>query len=178
VGYACPSGFGYHVLPHDLHVDVLLPDGRPAAAGQRGEITLSGGRNVFAPLFRYRTGDYGRIDFNRCPCGDPMPRLLDLEGRQPVLLRSADGVPVTTVDLSRLLREFPLLLHEFTQHADLSCELVLRALPGAAIDPVQIAHALGAVLGELPLEIRLDPTLGDRLEGKALAYRSELMLED
>lgn len=178
VGYACPAGHGYHVLPHDLHVEVLRPDGQPVAPGERGEVAVSGGRNAFAPLFRYRTGDYGRIDFERCPCGDPMPRLLDLEGRQPVLLRSAEGVPVTTVDLSRLLREFPLLLHEFTQHADRSCELVVRSLPGAAIDLSEIAAAMRRVLGDVRLEIRSDPTLGERQEGKTLAYRSELMLED
>lgn len=178
VGYACPMGHGYHQLPHDLHVEVMRSDGSPAKSGERGEVVLSGGRNVFAPLFRYRTGDFGRIDFEACPCGDPMPRLLDLEGREPVLIRSADGTPVTTVDLSRLLREFPLLLHEFTQHADRSCEVVIRPVPGAATDVEAIRAALRRVLGDLPLEIRSDATLGDRLEGKATAYRSELLLED
>ena len=46
-----------------------------------------------------------------------------------VLIRSADGTPVTTVDLSRLLRQFPLLLHEFVQHSDRSCVLTLRPMP-------------------------------------------------
>ena len=109
IGYACPLGHGYHLLPIDLYVEVIRPDGSPAAPGERGEIAVTGGRNVFFPLLRYRTGDYGTIDYSACPCGDPMPRLLDLEGRVPVLIRSADGTPVTTVDLSRLLREFPLL---------------------------------------------------------------------
>jgi phenylacetate-CoA ligase len=178
VGYACPLGGSYHLLPPDMHVEVLRPDGGASAVGERGEIAVSGGRNVFAPLFRYRTGDYGRIDFEACPCGDPMPRLFDLEGREPVLIRSADGTPVTTVDLSRLLREFPLLLHEFTQRADRSCQLTARPLPGAQVDAEVIAAALKRVLGALPLEICFDATLGDRLEGKALPYRSELLLED
>jgi phenylacetate-CoA ligase len=178
IGYACPKSDGYHLLPPDLHVEVLRPDGTPAAPGERGEIAVTGGRNVFAPLLRYRTGDFGRLDFGPCPCGDPMPRLLDLEGREPVLLRSADGTPVTTVDLSRLLREFPLLLHEFTQHADLSCELVARALPGAAPDLAAIEASLRRVLGSLPLTVRLDPHLGERAEGKAVPYRSALHLED
>ena len=107
-----------------------------------------------------------------------MPKLLDLEGREPVLLRSSDGTPVTTVDLSRLLREFPLLLHEFTQHADLSCELTVRPLPGAPVDVQGIAASLSRLLGNLPLHIVTDAALGDRREGKSLAYRSELFLED
>jgi phenylacetate-CoA ligase len=156
LGYACPHGNGYHLLPHDIHVEVLRPDGRPANLGEYGEITVSGGRNIFAPLVRYRTGDFG----------------------QPLLIRSADGTPVTTVDLSRLLREFPLLLHEFIQHTDGSCGLLARTIPGAHIDVTQLAEALQRVLGGLPLEIRFDPALGDRSEGKAMPYRSELMLED
>ena len=172
IGYACPRGHGYHLLPHDLHAEVLAPP------GERGEIAVTGGRNPLLPLIRYRTGDFGRMDFAPCECGDPMPRFLDLEGRQPLLIRSADGTPVSTVDISRLLREFPLLLHEFTQRADRSCELVARALPDANPDADLIAEALGRLLGGLKLEVRFDPQLGDRVEGKAMPYRSELMVED
>ncbi len=178
IGYACPRGYGYHLLPHDLHAEVLRPDGTPCAPGKRGEIVVTGGRNPLLPLFRYRTGDFGVMDYSPCACGDPMPRFLDLEGRQPLLLRSADGTPVSSVDISRLLREFPLLLHEFTQHADRSCELVARGLPDARPDRDAIAAALGGLLGGLPLTVRFDPELGDRLEGKAMPYRSELMVED
>ena len=150
----------------------------PAGEGERGEIVVTGGRNPLLPLFRYRTGDFGSMDHSPCDCGDPMPRFLDLEGRQPLLIRSADGTPVSTVDISRLLREFPLLLHEFTQHADRSCELVARSLPDANPDPDAIAGALGRLLGDLRLSVHFDPQLGDRLEGKAAPYRSELMVED
>ncbi len=178
IGYLCPRGDAYHVLPPDLHVEVLRPDGSPADSGERGEIAVTGGRNVFAPLLRYRTGDFGRIDFAPCPCGDSMPRLLDLEGRVPVLFRSSDGTPVSTVDLSRLLREFPLLLHEFYQAADRSCELVARPLPETTPDADAIEQALRRVLGSVPLVVRFDPHLGERTEGKAMPYRSDLLLED
>jgi len=178
IGYGCPKGDGFHVLPHDVHVEALHPDGAPCGAGERGEIAVTGGRNPLFPLLRYRTGDYGRIAYDACSCGDAMPRLLDLEGRAPVLFRSADGTPVSTVDLSRLLREHPLLLHEFTQRSDRKCELVYRALPGAFPDPTAIARDLARALGDVPLVIREDETLGDRVEGKVLAYKSDLLLEE
>ncbi|HSR12623.1 MAG TPA: hypothetical protein VLS90_14370, partial [Thermodesulfobacteriota bacterium] len=91
IGYACPAGGGYHVLPHDLHVEAVDESGRQVRGCERGEITVTGGRNPFLPLLRYRTGDWGRIDYERCPCGDPMPRIMDLEGRRPVLFRAVDG---------------------------------------------------------------------------------------
>jgi phenylacetate-CoA ligase len=178
IGYACPRSDAYHWLPHDLHVEVLRPDGSPVAPGERGEVTVSGGRNTFAPLLRYRTGDFGRIDYTPCSCGDAMPRLFELEGRVPVLFRSEDGTPVSTVDLSRILREFPLLMHEFAQRSDRSCELVLRPLPQTQPDTAAIGTALRRVLGNVPLDVRVDPQLGERMQDKSIPYRSDLMLED
>jgi hypothetical protein len=118
------------------------------------------------------------MDYARCECGDPAPRIIDLEGRTPLLIRSADGTPVSTVDLSRILREHPLLLHEFIQRADGSCELAYRPVPGHHPDPKNMETDLRRVLGQVPLEIRCETTMGDRVEGKVQAYRSELMLED
>lgn len=178
IGYICPRGDSYHVLPHDIHVEVVRPDGTVCAPSERGEITVTGGRNPYAPLVRYRTGDWGRLEYSACACGDPAPRILDLEGRTPLLIRSADGTPVSTVDLSRILREHPLLLHEFTQHADGSCELAYRPVPGQYPDPETMKADLRRVLGEIRLDIQCEETMGDRLEGKVQAYRSELLLED
>ncbi len=178
IGYICPQGNGYHVLPTDIHIEALRPDGSVCGAAEHGEITVTGGRNPFAPLVRYRTGDWGSLDYAPCLCGERSPRILELEGRTPLLIRAADGTPVSTVDLSRILREHPLLLHEFTQHADRSCELVYRPLPGQIPDAKNMEADLRRALGDLPLDLRLDPTLGDRLEDKTQAYHSELMVED
>lgn len=173
IAYGCPRGEGLHLLPHDLFVEALDAAGRQVPDGTEGELTVSGGRNPFAPLLRYRTGDRGRLVRSACPCGDASARVVGLEGRRAVLFRSADGTPVTTVDLSRTLREFPLALHSFLQRADRSLELVVRPLEGAAADPAALAAALSRFFGALPLEVRVDPTLG--ADGtKVVAYRSEL----
>jgi phenylacetate-CoA ligase len=172
LAYACAHGPGYHWLPHDIHLETLDADGRPTTGN--GEIVVSGGRNPYLPLLRYRTGDWGRIDTAPCSCGDPMPRLLDLEGRVPVRLEAADGTPVNSADVSRVLREFPVVQHELLQRHDRSLELHLRPL--AAGGPPLDAAALGAAVRELfrgaTLELHIDADLADR-GGKALPYRSE-----
>jgi len=173
IAYGCPAGRGWHLLPPDIHVEILRPDGTAAATGERGEIAVTGGRNPYLPLFRYRTGDTARHEEGPCGCGDPAPRLAGLEGRPPVLFRAADGTPISTVDLARVLREFPLLQHAFTQRADRSCEARLRALPGAARPRIPaVRAALRGILGRLPVDVRFDPHLGD--DAKAPAWKSEL----
>jgi phenylacetate-CoA ligase len=181
IGCACPRGGGYHVLPHDLYVEAIDADGRPVPDGRRGEIAVSGGRNPYLPLLRYRTGDWGRLEAAPCACGDPAVRILDLEGRKPVLYRTSQGAIVNPVDLSRILRAFPLVQHAFTQRADRSCELVVRPIPGVPPPAAAtLANAVRSLLGgDTALEVRFDPRLGDRAAGgKVEPYRSELLLED
>ncbi len=55
IGYRCPRSDAYHVLPPDVHVEALQADGASCSPGERGEITITGGRNPFSPLVRYRT---------------------------------------------------------------------------------------------------------------------------
>jgi phenylacetate-CoA ligase len=178
LGYACPRRDGaYHVVAHDVFLEALDADGAPVAAGERGEIAVTGGRNPFLPLLRYRTGDWGALRFEPCACGDPMPRIVRLEGRAPVVLRASSGARVNPVDVSGALRAHPIVQHELAQRADLSCDLTLRPMPGEPLDLGAVARDLAALLGALPLRVRLDPALGDRT-GKAMPYRSELPFEE
>jgi len=80
------------------------------------------------------------------------------------------------VDLSRKLREFPLLLHTFEQRADLSCVLVVRPRPGHAAPAVAaLEQALRELMGALPFEVRVDAQLGEG--SKPIPYRSALSPE-
>jgi phenylacetate-CoA ligase len=175
-----PDADAYRVLPNDIFVEALDSNGRHVADGERGEITVTGGRNPFLPLLRYRTGDWGRIERTSDSGGNAIVHLYDLEGRKPVLFRSRTGDIVNPVDLSRVLRDFPFVQHEFIQHADLSCELTVRVIARAVIDHQEVTDALRKLLGrDCPVTIRSDPQLGDRSAGgKAMPYRSELLLED
>jgi hypothetical protein len=62
-------GHGYHVLPHGLFVGRCDPTARRPQRTRRDHSDWR--RNVYAPPWR-RTGDYGRMDYDACPCGDPM----------------------------------------------------------------------------------------------------------
>jgi len=70
IAYGCPAGRGLHVLPPDLLVE---------SHRDTGELALTGGRNRFLPLVRYRPGDRGKVEAGPCSCGDRSPRIVGLE---------------------------------------------------------------------------------------------------
>ena len=180
IGYACPVSDGYHVLAHDIYVEAVDEDGAPVGPGERGEIAITGGRNPFLPLLRYRTGDWGAMDYSPCQCGDPAPRITMLEGRRPVMFRRLDGSVVNPVDISSALRPFSIVQTQFEQGRDLRCRLVIRPhFAGWQAREEDIRRAIGEVMGDgLNLEVEFDPTLGDRAEGKVISYKSDFLLED
>lgn len=180
IGYACPNGGSYHVLPHDIYLEVLDAEGNILPPGEVGEITISGGRNPYVPLLRYRTGDWGALSFNRCICGDRMPNILRLEGRKPVVFRSRSGKIVNPVDISRVLREFPLLQHNFLQKSDFSCELKVRLIPGFEAGAIQELHGRMLYLfGESQkLDVIIEEFVRPDSGRKIPAYASDVIVEE
>ncbi len=111
VGLKTPHGFA--ILPHDLYVEILDEHDQPCPVGMRGEITLTGGRNPYLPLLRYRTGDFAAWAWH-----DGQAVLADLEGRQPVQFVTPGDRIVHSMEVTRLLRRFPLTQYQLHQDAD------------------------------------------------------------
>jgi phenylacetate-CoA ligase len=162
IAAATPSG--YALLQPRLYVEVLDADGRPCPPGARGEVTLSGGFNPFLPLLRYRTGDYARLEHV-----GGQPRLLDLEGRAPVVFTTGTGRPVNNIDVSGALKRFALAQFQLHQAADGALTLTYSG----TTDPAELRAALVGVLGpELPLTLAAhDPATPP--DGKLRQYTRE-----
>ncbi|MBN2431017.1 MAG: hypothetical protein JXQ27_06050 [Acidobacteria bacterium] len=179
VAYACPDDNGWHLLPPDLFIEALDTDGRPQPAGERGELAVTGGRNPYVPLLRYRTGDFGRVDRSAYSCGDTAPRILDLQGRRPVFFRATDGSVINAVDVGRVLREFLFVRHRFVQRRDGRCEVALQPLPGCDLDETAIGERLRALFGaDAVIDVHIMPSDGATPDDvKMIPYRSEIELE-
>jgi phenylacetate-CoA ligase len=153
---------GFRLLPHDVYMEVLDPDGSPAAAGERGEITLTGGRNPFLPLLRYRTGDYAVLEYR-----GRSAVLANLEGRFPVVFHGSDGRPINNIDVSHSLAPFS--LPQFNLHQDEVGALCLR-IRGEGHPAAAIADTLRKLFGAAQaLEVQELPDPDDWLD-KALPY--------
>jgi phenylacetate-CoA ligase len=79
--YECEAG-RMHAHPLAGVTEILRPDGTPAAAGEMGEVVLTGLLNYAMPLVRYRIGDTARFSTESCPCGRGMPVIEEIGGRQ------------------------------------------------------------------------------------------------
>lgn len=176
VAGSVPDGGGLRLLSDDLYVEVVDPEGAPLPHGVRGEVTVTGGRNPFVPLLRYRTGDTACLLPPPQGSPDPRPRLVGLEGRRALSFRGSGGVPVPAVDVGRLLRlHAAFVAHEVVQRADDACTVTLRPVPGVPVDLPRLSLWLGRLFGpEVPVTVRLDPTLCDgRPGGKVTPYRCD-----
>ncbi len=172
IAYACPDGRGMSILPHDIYVEIVDAEGSPVPVGERGEIVVTGGRNPYLPLLRYRTGDFGRLEI--VPGGEAQPRICDLEAREAVVFRAADGSAVSPVDIGRIIRLYPVVMHEFHQRGDGSCDLAIRPPSGVAVDDGEIKRRLEELFGGgTKVHVTIDENLG--ATGKVRAFRSELI---
>lgn len=126
IGYSCPlNPYEFHIVSGDIFVEVVGEDGKVCEQNEIGEIVFTGGRNPFLPLLRYKTGDYASIDYSECQCGDRHPRLKNLTARKIVLFYDLDKNIVNSIDISKILREYPVLRHQFVQKSDYSCKLYI-----------------------------------------------------
>jgi phenylacetate-CoA ligase len=129
---------GHRILPHDLYVEILDEHDEPCPPGIRGEVVLTGGRNPFCPLLRYRTGDFAALEWH-----DGHPVLTDLEGREPVVFRTVDRELVHGMDVSRALRRFPLVQFQLTQRTPREFKFAYRG----SVNEEELQTALMDLLG-------------------------------
>ncbi len=130
IAYSCPiEKEAFHILPHDIFVEITDEEGNPKKEGEIGFITVTGGRNPFLPLVRYQTGDLGKISFTACSCGEITPRLYLYDVRIPVFFYGRNGEKVNPIDINRVLRNFPIYQFRFTQESIKQLYLEISPMP-------------------------------------------------
>ena len=80
-GFTCKQLDGVHVRTSEYTVEIEDEDGKPVAAGELGRVILCPNAD---PKLRIAVGDCGRLDYSRCSCGNPEPKLVEVNAIQPV----------------------------------------------------------------------------------------------
>lgn len=164
VGVYDPAADGHVLLQHRLYVEILDRDGAPVAAGERGEITVTGGFNFCLPLVRYRTGDHAALAFDRADA----PVLVGFSGRAPVRFRTGTGAWINNIDVTHVLNPLALSHYQLRQFAD--ANLLLR-LPATQMGLAETARgALRQLFG--PVDIALG--MIEPGENKVVQYASAI----
>jgi phenylacetate-CoA ligase len=156
----------FEIIPHDIFIEILDKDDRLCAPGERGEIVITGGRNPFQAMLRYRTDDYAAMEWR-----DGQPVLVGFEGRQPTLFVDTRGQAVNNINVTHALRPFALAQFSLHQFADHSMRLSMR---GYDVDEASVRQALLNLFGNeqrLTVEAIND---ADTRGGKVIQYTTDL----
>lgn len=81
----------YHLNADAVVIEILDERGNAVPAGDVGEVTITTLWQSTTPLVRYRTGDFGALIADPCPCGLPLPLMSQVEGRKDDWVVAADG---------------------------------------------------------------------------------------
>lgn len=79
-GFSCEKSRGVHLRDQLYGVDIVDGTGSSLPEGEIGEIVVY---PRSAPLLRYPTGDFARLETAPCPCGCGSPRLMDMRAGYP-----------------------------------------------------------------------------------------------
>jgi phenylacetate-CoA ligase len=97
VAWSCPRRRNVlHANDDSFVIEVLAPDGAPAADGQLGELVITSLGLTSMPLIRYRTGDMAARLPGTCECGRGLGLLTRVQGRTAHTFRRRDGALITT----------------------------------------------------------------------------------
>jgi phenylacetate-CoA ligase len=105
MAYQCEKA-GFHVCADVRHLEIVADD-RVVQPGQMGEIVVTSLNQFAMPFIRYKNGDMGILDPDRCPCGRGLPILEEIVGRTNDYLVSSDGQFVHSEFFAYLFRVKP-----------------------------------------------------------------------
>jgi phenylacetate-CoA ligase len=121
----CPAG-KHHIECERLWVEIVDRTGRALPEGEPGEIVVTNLINTAMPFIRYRTGDIGMLATE--PCGCPQPhKLMELvAGRDPGVIRLADGDLVDVFRLTWIIRALPVERFQVVQTSNAQVNVLIR----------------------------------------------------
>lgn len=108
----CSERNGLHLAEDHILVEVIDPETlEPVPDGERGELVLTTLRKTARPMIRFRTGDIGTVNKEKCSCGRTHARI-NITGRLDDML-IVSGVNVFPSDIEFVIRNMKELSGEY-----------------------------------------------------------------
>jgi len=142
----CEHGDCMHVADEGVLVEILRPDGSPAAPGERGRVVVTDLLNLGMPFIRYEIRDVAEPVAEPCACGRGLSRLRMAGGRTTDFLLARDGRMVSGASLTIFLIANARGVAQAQLVQVSRGEIRVRVVPGEGYGPDTAAW----ILDELP----------------------------
>ena len=106
IGFECEKHNGLHIDIGSVYLEIVK-DGVVVEPGTSGEIVITDLLNYGMPFIRNKIGDRGTLSSAPCDCGNPLPLLQTLDGRETDMLHRPDGSLVSGVMLVDMMPDEP-----------------------------------------------------------------------
>jgi phenylacetate-CoA ligase len=147
VARECVEGHGFHVLD-DYLLEAVDAMGRRVGSGEEGQLLITNLYHAPVPILRYRTGDYGVLSEEPCPCGWRSQRLTLFSGRELCRFLLPNGAQYNPFDAYReFLLELPVQQFQMVQAP--GGEITLRCVGDPAVADLEAVRGLAARVLEL-----------------------------
>ncbi len=155
----CQTHSGYHINTHNCFVETFINE------FGMSELLLTNINSMSFPFVRYRVGDLGKLDYEKCTCGLEWPRIVELKGRTRDLIVLPNGNTIHGSFFNSVFYKHPLIdAYKILQHKDRSIVLYLHTKTPDKFDEISksVLKEIIDSLGEISLSVaelaELNPT--------------------
>lgn len=159
----CERHEGLHVNADALYLEVLRPDGTPAAAGEAGIVVVTDLLNQALPMIRYQVGDMAVPSPRPCSCGRGLPLLERIDGRIADYVVTPRGELISGISLTE---NFAVMVPGVAQLQIVQEELdrfVFRIVRGPGFGRDSLATIDSLVAERFGLDVRYECDYVDRI---------------
>jgi phenylacetate-CoA ligase len=150
MGWECGVSGELHTCDDGVIVEVMR-DGRPAAAGEEGEVVVTNLHAYAMPFIRYRLADVVTRGSDQCACGQPFSTIRAIQGRMNDYFSLPDGRRMHPYRiLERLLPEDDIWIRQYQLLQDRPDRIVMQVVPSrppTAELQARVARAISPLLG-------------------------------
>jgi phenylacetate-CoA ligase len=136
----CERHQGLHVNADGVFVEVVRPDGTPAAPGELGAVVVTDLFNRAMPIIRYKVGDLAVLSNRRCACGRGLPLLERVEGRVADYVVLPNGRMISGISLTENFAMLVPGLAQFQIVQEAPQRFRFRIVRGADFGPGSLAE--------------------------------------
>ena len=145
---ACGAGRGMHLNEDECIFELVDAAGRPAPPGaQASKVYITPLFNRAQPLIRYELTDELTLIDEPCPCGSPLRRIDDVEGRADDSFVYAGGILVHPLNFRSPLGKEPHVIEYQVQQTERGASILLRT--DGEVNTLELRESVERVLGRM-----------------------------